>query len=240
MKIQHTIMKKIKNNGRQGPGKRPTRVPRKMLPPPSTTTIAKKPATHGKPKAHPKPPSAHRMTTRSRAKKFQFMDLPAELRIMVYEKIFSAGREPLSLSNFQLPKTLSWSQTVRSEALSVFFAETTFTATFRSNWCVRNAHWHSPEYMRHHETGVLDLSPLLQNGDLALPKKAVRFHKVDFNVRCVCCIQVIEIGVVQLRVDERKPKVSFSITSSDSFEGSDNLNESLFGRSLANEIFDPP
>jgi hypothetical protein len=43
----------------------------------------------------------------------------------------------------------------------------------------------------------------------------VRFHNVNFSVGCVCCIKVIEIGSVQLRIKNRKPCVTAKVTSSD-------------------------
>ena len=207
-------MKKVKNKGRQGPGKHPTRVPKKTVTPLPGTTSKKQTLQHGRSKFRPKPPpSAHKMKTRARSSKFQFMNLPPELRCKIYEHLFSSAGQPLNLSDFRLPKALYWSHAVREEALPVFFASSTFTATFRCNWCVRNHHWHSDKYLRYNETGIFDLSPLLGTGNLALPKEAVRFHNVDFSVRCVCCVQVLEIGFVQLRIVDRKPCVTAEVTS---------------------------
>lgn len=189
--------------GRQAAGKHPTRVPKRTSSPLQTS----------KRTTHPQQPSAHGMTTRSRAKNFQFMNLPPELRSLIYESVFSSADQPLDLSNFKLPKLLSVSRTVREEALPVFFAASTFTTTFRSNWCVRNKHWHSSEYIRHYETGKLNISAFLLEGNLALPREAIRFHSVNFSVKCVCCLQPIEIGSVQLRVVGRKPFENASVTS---------------------------
>lgn len=198
--------------GRQAAGKHPTRVPKRTSSPPQPTATTKQTRT-SKRRTRLQQPSAHRMTTRSRAKSFQFMNLPPELRSLVYGSVFSSADQPLDLSSFKLPKLLSVSRTVREEALPVFFAASTFTTTFRSNWCVRNKHWHSSEYMRHFDTGKLNLSAFLVEGNLALPQEAVRFHNANFSVRCVCCIQPIEIGSVQLRVIGRKPFVNTSVTS---------------------------
>jgi hypothetical protein len=209
-----TKIKAKRSQDRQPAGKHPTRVPIKTvtpLPPPATQKQLRK----ARAKSVAQLPSAHGMTTRSRARNFRFLDLPPEIRAIIYAEACAEPSEPLDLSNFKLPLQLSVSSMLRSEALPVFFSTTTFTAKFRSNWCVRAEHIHGPEYIRYMESGKLDLSPYLRNTPVALPKEAVRFHNINFSVQCACCVQERVIGSLELRVVDRKPFVvnSSSISS---------------------------
>ncbi|KAK5168788.1 uncharacterized protein LTR77_006097 [Saxophila tyrrhenica] len=152
------------------------------------------------------PPSRHVMRTRSRVKIFPIMDLPPELRNNIYRHVFSDSiPEPIKLKAIRLPPLLSVSNIIRVEALSVFFYEETFTTTVRSNWCIRSRHYHSPLYHRYVECGNVELHPLLCSGQHILPKRAIRFRKLEFRVTCVCCDPGITIGVVDLEVVGRTP-----------------------------------
>ena len=208
------------SQGRQPAGKHPTRVPIKTvervtpLSPPATQRQLQK----ARAKTVTQLSSAHGMTTRSRARNFRFLDLPAEIRAIIYAETCAEPSEPLDLSSFKLPIQLSVSSMLRSEALPVFFSATTFTARFRSNWCVRNEHIHGPGYMRYMESGKLDLSPYLRETPVALPKEAVRFHNINFSVQCACCVQERVIGSLELRVVDRKPFVGNSSSISSNSE----------------------
>ncbi|KAK3717951.1 hypothetical protein LTR37_005377 [Vermiconidia calcicola] len=164
-------------------------------------------------KATERPKPSHRMVTRSRAQQtFRFMELPPETRDSIYSMVFSTlAPHTLTLGTLQLPPLLSVSREVRSEALATFFAAGTFSKTLRSNWCIRNKHFHEPGYYRHRAAGVLNLSPLLRDGDRGLPKEAIRFKHVQFLVNCVCCLPGLEIGSLSLRVVGARPVVERTV-----------------------------
>ncbi|KAK3707049.1 CorA metal ion transporter [Vermiconidia calcicola] len=181
-------------------------------------TLSKACSTVPKKKATERPKPAHRMVTRSRAQQtFRFMALPPEIREKIYSMTFSTlAPHTLTLGSLQLPPPLSVSRVVRSEAMSTFFAVGTFSKTLRSNWCVRNKHFHGPGYYRHRAAGVLSLSPLLQDGERGLPKEAIRFRHVQFRVDCVCCLPGIEIGSLSLRVVGGVPAVERTVKAEQS------------------------
>ena len=203
-----TKVKAKTKQGGQSAGKHPTRVPVRSTTPSS-------PFRHKQVRMRSQEvSSSHRMTTRSRAKYFRFMDLPPEIRSLIYTSAFHDSNEPLDLQNFKLSQLLSVSNVVRAESLPVFFSSVAFTASFRSNWCVRNNHFHSSEYMRHHDSGILKLSPHLVDAERRLPQQAVRFHNVKFGINCVCCIKAVEIGNLHLRVADRHPTFDAALTTS--------------------------
>ena len=133
---------------------------------------------------------------------------------MIYAEACAEPDQPLNLSDFKLPLQLSVSSTLRAEALPVFFTSTTFTAKFRSNWCVRAEHIHGPEYVRYMQSGKLHLSPYLRDTPVGLPKEAVRFHNINFSVQCACCVHERVIGSLELRMVARKPVIRNSFSSS--------------------------
>ena len=149
------------------------------------------------------------MITRSRAAQFRLSDLPPEIRNHIYSYTTSDDN-PKSLSGFRLPPLLSVSKEVRSESLHMFFATNSFKATLRSSWCVRNKHFHGPGYKRHDKAGIVELSLLLHDADVGLPKDAIRFRHIEFCIKCVCCIQPLDIGYLTLSVEDRKPVVKGS------------------------------
>lgn len=199
------IRKSVKHS-RQPVGKHPTRVPLKALPPPSASTTPKEPKI-SKPKSTFKQRSLHGMTTRRRARNFPFMDLPPEIRNSIYEHAYASTDRLLELSDFMLPQSVNVSRVFRSEALPVFFASQTFTAQFRSNWCVRAEHYHHAGYNHFSESGKIDLCSFLKDDGkgLELPGEAVRFQSIKFTVECACCVNGLVIGHVEIRVTDRKP-----------------------------------
>lgn len=128
----------------------------------------------------------HRMITRSKCKTFRLMELPPELRNNIYSHLFSnAASESINLRGIKLPPLLYVSSEVRTEALPIFCAESTFSAMSRSNWCVRNKHYHGPPYIRYEVTGSVRMSPLVNpDNSSSLSQEAIRIRSVDFRVNC--------------------------------------------------------
>jgi len=151
------------------------------------------------------------MVTRTRGKIFPLMKLPPELRNNIYRHAFlDSNPTSIDLSKVKLPPLLSISSEIRSEALSIFFYEGTFTTIVRCNWCIRSRHWHGPLYIRYEKAGKIDLHPLLR-GPNSLSKKAIRFRRLEFRVICVCCDPGITIGVVDLEVVGRTQTVTLTM-----------------------------
>ena len=121
--------------------------------------------------------AARRILTRSQAKIFRLLDLPAELRNLVYHHAATSfapasnsevddeeddrERGAIDLKDVTFPAELSLSRQIRAEAIPVFFSANTFKLRVRSNYCVFLRHFHGEEHMRFAEAGVAVLSPLL-------------------------------------------------------------------------------
>lgn len=82
------------------------------------------------------------------SKPFRFVDLPAEIRNLVYSLLLAGDKEkPLDLASFRSPAITRVSKQLRSEALAVLFAEGYFFvvvgATFRTRGLKRIGHFSS-------------------------------------------------------------------------------------------------
>lgn len=156
-----------------------------------------------KKQARARPVSTHRMSTRSKTNHFRLLDLPQQLRNMIYQYVSStAPISPMKLQHVTLPPLLSVSKTIRSEALSVFFASVNLEVEVCSNYCIRSSHWHGPEFIRYSIAGAVELPDSLLN----FPHQAVRFRHVTFQITCVCCSPAVEIGSLTFQVEGGRVK----------------------------------
>lgn len=206
---------------RKPAGKRPTLRPLEEVPPnrvlkrPPTTPLSAPGRLQSRKQTKFKSSTTHGMMTRRKARDrpFRLRDLPAEVRNNVYYYTFNnpTTRKTMPLSNVtqELPDLLSVSRDVRGEALPIYFASTIFTVQVRSNWCVRNKHYHGSEYLYWDEAGLIDIPDVLLKGSSTLPKEAMRMRRVDFEVTCACCEEAVELASLRLSVEGRKPEMLY-------------------------------
>lgn len=192
-----------------------------------TKPSSRKPAKPGKPHPNPWATATRRIYTRSQARIFRVLDLPAELRNVIWQHASTSHspsspeegevEEPLDLSTFTLPENLfALSRQVRAEALPVFFAENRFKMRVVSNYCVFRRHFHFLEHVRYRQAGKIKLAPVLANlrakGQSTLDEQAIRFRHVTIQVDCVCCAPGKQIAEILLDVQGTQAKVEGRMT----------------------------
>ncbi|KAI5364238.1 hypothetical protein Slin14017_G062020 [Septoria linicola] len=121
---------------------------------------------------------------------FRFLDLPAEVRVCIYEY---AVRDTFvhRIRNFATPALARTSQQLRAESLPVWFAINTFVAEVKSNFLGISAcatHGNKAEYIAEQDTryrrlGKLDLSAVVAGLLATCPPSTIKLKNIDF-----CCL----------------------------------------------------
>lgn len=154
--------------------------------------------------------SEHPMMTRRRASFFRILDLPAELRDLIYTAVVEPDTTPLD--SFALPALLQTNRQIRKEALPVFEDYHVFTGQIGSTFCLRNlAFGTGIAYQNLYRD--FDTFPGLEVHE-AYAQAGIGMRNVRLRVfSCECCVSTgLGLGTLSLSCSENGTSVRITPT----------------------------